>query len=72
MPHWSSKTREIDCVVRADRLIGCKRWQTSALEFGWFAKMFPRSELWIVGQDDFAGARTRGRTFTESLRDESW
>ena len=70
--YWRSSAHEIDYVVRPELLIECKRGQTSALEFGWFGKTFPRSELWIVGRDAFLGQRIRGRTFAELLRDETW
>ena len=70
--YWQSGTHEIDHVVRPDLLFECKRGGSSALEFGWFPRTFPRAELWIVGRDRFDGQRIRGRTFADVLADESW
>jgi predicted AAA+ superfamily ATPase len=70
--YWQSKEHELDYVVRPDLLIEVKRGSTSATEFGWFPRTFPRGELWIAGAGTFRGQRISGRSFAELLRDDSW
>lgn len=72
LAYWQTGDHELDYVVRPDLLFECKRGSSSALEFAWFAKTFPKAELWIVGRDRFDGARIRGRTFADVLLDDSW
>ena len=72
LAYWQGGDHELDYVVRPDLVFECKRGGTSALEFAWFAKTFPKAELWIVGRDRFDGTRIRGRTFADVLLDESW
>jgi hypothetical protein len=50
----------------------CKRGGSSALDFAWLARTFPKAELWIVGRDRFYGARIRSRTFADVLLVDSW
>jgi predicted AAA+ superfamily ATPase len=70
--YWQSKEHELDYVVRPDLMLEVKRGSTSAMEFGWFPRTFPRAELWIIGADTFSGQRIRGRTLAELLRDDRW
>lgn len=70
--YWQSGEHELDYVVRPDLMLECKRGGSSALEFAWFSRTFPKAELWIVGRDRFEGSRIRGRSFADVLLDESW
>jgi len=72
LAYWQGGDHELDYVVRPDLVFESKRGGSSALEFAWFAKTFPKAELWIVGRDRFDGARIRGRTFADVLLDDSW
>jgi uncharacterized protein len=67
---WASKEREIDFVVSPDRFIEVKRGRTSALEHAWFAKVFPRGELVLVGRDRFETERIRGVSLEDFLLEE--
>lgn len=72
LAYWQSGDHELDYVVRPDLVFECKRGGSSALEFAWFAKTFPKAALWIVGRDRFDGTRIRGRTFADVLLDDTW
>ncbi|MBK8100965.1 MAG: ATP-binding protein [Planctomycetes bacterium] len=70
--YWAAGGREIDYVVRPELLIEVKRGGASAMEYSWFPRTFPKSELWIVGRERFNAERMRGRTIAELLRDPDW
>jgi len=72
LDYWQGGEHELDYVVRPDLMLECKRGGSSALEFAWFSRTFPKAELWIVGRDRFEGSRIRGRSFADVLLDENW
>ncbi|MBL8753490.1 MAG: ATP-binding protein [Planctomycetes bacterium] len=72
LAYWKSDQHELDYVVRPDLVIECKRGASSAFEFGWFPRVFPKADLWIVGREAFTGGRIHGRTFADVLLDDGW
>lgn len=70
--YWEGGGHEIDYVVRPDLLIEVKRGSTSAFEFGWFPKTFPKATLRVVGRDRFTAERMRGVTIEDLLIDPEW
>ncbi|MBI5362051.1 MAG: ATP-binding protein [Planctomycetes bacterium] len=70
--YWEGGDHELDYVVRPDLLIEVKRGGTSALEFGWFARTFPRAKLRVVGRDRFTAERITGMTLEDLLLDPEW
>ncbi len=71
IPHWQGGGHEIDFVAAADAFIEVKRGQTSALDFAWFAKVFPKGRLTVVCATPFEGDRVRGVTLEAFLTGEA-
>ena len=69
---WQSKDHEIDYVVRPDLFLEVKRGGTSAFEYAWFPRTFPKAKLVVVGRERFETDRLRGVTIEDLLLDESW
>ena len=67
LPFWQGGGHEIDFALPDGRLIEVKRGQASALEFSWFPKSFPRSELTVVCATPFSADHARGVTLSEFL-----
>lgn len=44
----------------------------SALDFSWFARTFPKAELWIAGRERFTADKIRARTIADMLREPDW
>ena len=70
--YWQGGDHEIDYVVRPDLLLEVKRGGAGPLEFAWFARTFPKAQLWIVGRERFDAGPLTGRTVTDLLRDDTW
>lgn len=60
LPYWSSKQHELDFVSAGEWLIEVKFGRTGPLDFGWFARTFPRSRLLVVGGNTFETDRIVG------------
>ena len=67
MHYWQSAEHEIDFVLDRDTYLEVKSGRTSALEFAWFARMFPRARLLVVGQDRFDARSVTGMTMEDFL-----
>jgi predicted AAA+ superfamily ATPase len=64
---WSSKEHEIDFVAGQEAYVEVKRGQSSALEFGWFARSFPHARLTVVCDTPFEAPQVRGVRAEEFL-----
>lgn len=67
IPYWQGGAHEIDFVAGADVYIEVKRGQASALDFTWFAKVFSKGHLTVVGATPFEADRVRGVTLETFL-----
>lgn len=64
---WASKEHEIDFITPEQRLIEVKRGKAGPLDFGWFEKIFPKSELTVICETPFQSRRVRGITIEDFL-----
>ena len=64
---WRSKNHEIDYVVDGDDFYEVKVGKATALEYSWFAKVFPGKKLTVVCSTPFEGRNVRGVTLHEFL-----
>jgi uncharacterized protein len=67
MHYWQSAEHEIDFVLDRETCLEVKSGRTTALEFAWFARTFPRSRLIVVGQDRFDSRSVTGMTMEDFL-----
>jgi uncharacterized protein len=67
LPHWRSGQNEVDFVIRPDLFLEVKRGHSTAMEYAWFPKAFPRARLVVVCKDSFRTRQVRGMTFEEFL-----
>jgi hypothetical protein len=67
MLYWQSAEREVDFVLDPETFLEVKIGRTSALEFSWFARTFPRARLVVVGEDRVATDSVAGSTMEEFL-----
>lgn len=51
--YWASKEHEIDFVTPAGEMFEVKAGPTSAMEFSWFAKTFPKQRLNLISETPF-------------------
>ena len=70
LTHWQSPEHELDFVLDPNSFLEVKRGRTSALEFAWFPKVFPKARLTVVGKDRFETDRVRGVTVEDFLEDD--
>lgn len=71
LPYWRSRERELDFVAADDWFVEVKHGRSSALEFAWFPKAFPKAHLTVVCATPFAADRVRGVTLDAFLRGET-
>ena len=64
---WQSKDHEIDFFVPPNAWIEVKRGQSSALEFDWFIRQFPKQSLTVVNANSFETAHIQGISFENFL-----
>lgn len=64
---WSSEEHEIDFVTPNRELVEVKRGKTSALDFSWFAKIFPKEHLTVICDTPFETKHVKGCTLEEFL-----
>ncbi len=50
---WQNQQHEIDFVATPTHFIEVKRGACSALEFGWFPKIFGNTELMVINKNSF-------------------
>ncbi len=71
IPYWHGDANEIDFVVGGAAFIEVKRGQASALDFAWFAKVFPKGHLTVVCASPFEADQIRGVTLEAFLAGEA-
>jgi predicted AAA+ superfamily ATPase len=64
---WKSANHEIDFVTHDQVLIEVKWGTTGPLDFSWFSKSFPGSQLLVISQSQFQTKQVRGITPHEFL-----
>lgn len=64
---WQNENHEIDFVVSPSHYLEVKRGSCSALEFNWFARQFPGSELTVINANKFQAPQINGVTLEEFL-----
>lgn len=69
LTHGQSPQHELDFVLAADRFVEVKPGRTSALEYAWFPKSFPKGRLTVIGKDRFDAERVRGITIQDFLEE---
>jgi predicted AAA+ superfamily ATPase len=67
MHYWRSAEHETDFVLDRETHLEVKSGRTTALEFAWFARTFPRSKLLVIGQDRFESRSVTGMTMEDFL-----
>jgi predicted AAA+ superfamily ATPase len=67
MLYWQTAEHEIDFVLDPGTYLEVKTGRTTALEFSWFARTFPRARLLVVGRDRFDTRSVTGTTMEEFL-----
>jgi len=67
MHYWQSPEHEIDFVLDRETYLEVKSGRTTAMEFAWFARAFPRAKLIVVGQDRFEARCVTGTTMEDFL-----
>jgi predicted AAA+ superfamily ATPase len=67
---WQSKSHELDFREREKIWIEVKKGATSALEFAWFPKVFPKSKLCVISSSRFSVPFCDGITFEDFLLGE--
>lgn len=70
LPFWQSATHELDFVADDRQFVEVKRGKATALDFGWFARVFPRGELTVICSTPFETDRVRGITLSAFLSGE--
>lgn len=65
---WQSATHELDFLLTKDSWLEVKRGNTSASEFFWFKKVFPKDNLIIVSASSFKNDFLLGLTFEDFLK----
>lgn len=63
---WQNTDHEID-FAGTDYFIEVKRGECSALEFGWFAKQFPKKQLTVLNSKKFSTAQIKGISIEDFL-----
>lgn len=64
---WQGDGKEIDFVVDSQSFLEVKRGKTSALEFGWFTRVFSKGRLTVISKSRFETDRVKGITFSDFL-----
>lgn len=64
---WQNKENEIDFFVPPDFWLEVKRGKSSALDFGWFTRVFPKQQLTVINTAAFETERVKGISFEEFL-----
>ncbi len=64
---WSSKDHEIDFVSSQNELFEVKLGKSSALDFAWFPKIFPKKRLTVICNTPFETDQIRGITMHQFL-----
>ncbi|MBI4370241.1 MAG: hypothetical protein HY547_08440 [Elusimicrobia bacterium] len=59
---------ELDFVLNNRQFIEVKVGQASALEFHWFAKVFPRGGLTVIAGNKFETKQIKGITMADFLK----
>ena len=59
---WKSEHHEIDFVTSDEKLIEVKWGKAGPLDFTWFPKSFPKSQLLVICQNPFESHQIRGIT----------
>ena len=67
MHYWRSAEHEIDFVLDRETCLEVKRGRTTALEFAWFSRTFPKARLIVVGQSRFDARSVTGATMEDFL-----
>lgn len=65
---WQGKENEVDFVIPPKLWIEAKRGRCSALEFSWFARVFPRQVLTVINAASFETEHVKGILLEEFLR----
>jgi predicted AAA+ superfamily ATPase len=69
MSFWASDQYELDFVLDADHFIEVKRGRAGPLDFGWFARCFPKSRLTVISNARFETEQIKGVTFHDFMMD---
>ncbi|MFO1466151.1 MAG: ATP-binding protein [Steroidobacteraceae bacterium] len=64
---WASKEHEIDFVDAYENLYEVKAGRSGPMEFGWFAKMFPKRKLLVISNGEFQSSTVKGITVEQFL-----
>lgn len=64
---WQSKTNELDFVVDNMHYIEVKRGKESPIDYTWFTKTHPKSELMVINQNRFEAKNIHGITLEDFL-----
>ncbi len=67
MHYWQTAEHEIDFVLDRETYLEVKSGRTTAIEFAWFARTFPKARLIVVGQDRFDARSVTGTTLEDFL-----
>ncbi len=70
MGFWQSKEHELDFVLSPTRFLEVKRGQATPVEFSWFPKIFPKSDLTVICKTPFQTPFIRGITMENFLLDD--
>ncbi len=65
--YWRNSEHEIDFVNFQNQFIEVKRGGSSALEFKWFPKLFPKKKLLVLNKKSFSSQYVTGIGFEEWL-----
>lgn len=60
--YWASKDHEIDFITPAGEMFEVKAGASSALEFAWFGRVFPKKRLQVISETPFETDHIRSRT----------
>ena len=67
LPYWQSREHGLDYVLAHRLFLEVKRGQASPLEFTWFSRVFPTSNLIVVSASQFETQAIKGVTFEQFL-----
>jgi predicted AAA+ superfamily ATPase len=71
IPYWQTSDREIDFVPAPSDLFEVKLGRSTALEFSWFPKTFPKARLTVICSSPFDSDHVRGMTLDAFLRGDA-
>lgn len=68
---WKSDTHELDFIQPPEHAIEVKRGRSGPLDFGWFAKTYPKTRLTVVSASRFETDQIQGITLRDFLLNDA-